>query len=65
MLEVPDVVMADVASSFSVMVTLPESSPSDISSWKDNRSDHYHRWTRSKILEGGVVSFPEGVGVNF
>ena len=24
-----------------------------------------HRWTRSKILEGGVVSFPEWGGVNF
>ena len=24
-----------------------------------------HRWTRSKILEGDVVSFPEGGGVNF
>ena len=27
--------------------------------------DSDHRWTRSKILEGGVVSFPEGGGVNF
>ena len=24
-----------------------------------------HRWTRSKILEGGVVSFPEGEGCKF
>ena len=24
-----------------------------------------HRWTRSKILEGGVVSFPEGGGGKF
>ena len=36
----------------------------DTSSKSENGHED-HRWTRSKILEGGVVSFPEGGGCKF